>query len=92
MLLSTDREVPGSIPESTRFSEKWGPLSLVRTIEELIERKSSGSGLENREERPWKFVALTTQPSLPAKVGTMFADKRRLLGPYSLLSDQSHGV
>jgi hypothetical protein len=25
------------------------PLSLVSTIEELIERKSSGSGLENRE-------------------------------------------
>jgi hypothetical protein len=24
-----------------------GPLSLVRTIEELLERKSSGSGLEN---------------------------------------------
>jgi hypothetical protein len=26
-----------------------GPLSLVSTIEELLERKSSGSGLENRE-------------------------------------------
>jgi hypothetical protein len=26
-----------------------GPLSLVITIEELLERKSSGSGLENRE-------------------------------------------
>jgi hypothetical protein len=25
-----------------------GPLSLVSTIEELFERKSSGSGLENR--------------------------------------------
>jgi hypothetical protein len=24
-----------------------GPLSLVRIIEELLERKSSGSGLEN---------------------------------------------
>jgi hypothetical protein len=27
-----------------------GPLSLVSTIEELLERKSSGSGLENRED------------------------------------------
>jgi hypothetical protein len=27
---------------------KRGPLSLVRTTEELLERKSSGSGLENR--------------------------------------------
>jgi hypothetical protein len=26
-----------------------GPLSLVSTIEELLEWKSSGSGLENRE-------------------------------------------
>jgi hypothetical protein len=26
-----------------------GPLSLVSTIVELLERKSSGSGIENRE-------------------------------------------
>jgi hypothetical protein len=26
-----------------------GPLSLVSTIEELLERKSSGSGLDTRE-------------------------------------------
>jgi hypothetical protein len=26
-----------------------GPLSLVSTIEELLERKCSGSGLENRD-------------------------------------------
>jgi hypothetical protein len=51
--LATDPEVPGSIPGPTRFSEKRGlergPLSLVRTIEELHERKGSGSGLENRD-------------------------------------------
>jgi hypothetical protein len=28
---------------------EWGPLSLVSTIEELTGRKSSGSGLENRD-------------------------------------------
>jgi hypothetical protein len=28
---------------------EWGLLSLVSTIEELLERKSSSSGLENRE-------------------------------------------
>jgi hypothetical protein len=28
---------------------KRGPLSLVITTEELLERKSSGSGLERRE-------------------------------------------
>jgi hypothetical protein len=45
---------PGSIPGVTNFSEivvglERGPLNLVSTIEELLERKSSGSGLENRE-------------------------------------------
>jgi hypothetical protein len=40
---------PGSIPDATilRSSER-GPLNLVSTIEELLEIKSSGSGLENR--------------------------------------------
>jgi hypothetical protein len=45
---------PGSIPGATRFflkvvGLKRGPLSPVSTIVELLERKSSGSGLENRE-------------------------------------------
>jgi hypothetical protein len=44
---------PGSIPERYQiFGEVVGlerdPLSLVSTTEELLERKSSGSGLENR--------------------------------------------
>jgi hypothetical protein len=45
---------PGSILGTTRFSEEViilerGPLGLVSTTEELLERKSSGSGLEIRE-------------------------------------------
>jgi hypothetical protein len=47
----------------------------VRTIEQLLEWKSSGWGLENQDKQPWEFVALTTQHPLPAKVGD-FADKR----------------
>jgi hypothetical protein len=48
--LSTDPEVPGSIPGSYQiFWEvgglERGPLSLVRTNEELLEWKSSGSSL-----------------------------------------------
>jgi hypothetical protein len=44
---------PGSIPRATRFWEvvglELGPFNLVSTTEELFERKSSDSGLENRE-------------------------------------------
>jgi hypothetical protein len=39
------------LPEFLRSSSsRTGPLSLVRTIEELLERKRSGSGLENRKD------------------------------------------
>jgi hypothetical protein len=61
-----------------------GPLSLVSTIEELLERKSSGSGLESREYGTWNHV--------PAKVGTNIADKRWSLGRYRSLADSGHGV
>jgi hypothetical protein len=50
--LDADPEVPGSIPGTIRFSENqslWNGVhsALVRINEELLERKSSGSGLEN---------------------------------------------
>jgi hypothetical protein len=44
-----------------------GPLSLVSTIEELLGRKSSGSGLENREYGRRDSVTLTTWHPLSAK-------------------------
>jgi hypothetical protein len=44
---------------------EWGPPSLVGTIEELPERKSSGSGLENRDYGRRRYAALTTRhPSI----------------------------
>jgi hypothetical protein len=36
---------------------EWEPLSLVSTIEELLERKSGGSGLENRNLLMWGVLS-----------------------------------
>jgi hypothetical protein len=58
--------------DSRRYQIFWevvglerGPLSLMNTIEELLEGKSSGSGLENRDYGRRGSAALTTRyPSI----------------------------
>jgi hypothetical protein len=52
-----------------------GSLSLVSTIEELLERKNNGSGLENRDYGMGDPPRLIHVTLFSAKLGTYFADK-----------------
>jgi hypothetical protein len=60
-----------------------GPLSLVSTIEELLERKSSGSSLEN-----WEYDR--RDPSRWPR-GTLYLQKLALASPTSC-GRSGHGV
>jgi hypothetical protein len=64
-----------------------GPLSLVSTIEELLERKISGSDLENRDYGRIDLPRDHAKPPLSANVGTNFSDGRLSLGQYISLAD-----
>jgi hypothetical protein len=91
--LATDPEVWVRFPALPDFLSSGagkGQLSLVSITKELLERKSSGSSLENRE-YGCKDVTLTMWKPLTAKIGTTFAEKRWSLDQYRSLADSGHG-
>jgi hypothetical protein len=56
-------------------SLEWSPLSLVSTIEELLERKNSGSGPENKD------YGLSDPPRQPRDI--LYQQKLALTSPKS---------
>jgi hypothetical protein len=69
-----------------------GPLSLMITVEDLLERKISCPDLECPEYGLKHPLCLPRGILYPQKVDTNFADRQRSLGSYSSIADSGHGI
>jgi hypothetical protein len=68
------------------------PLNVVSITEELLEIRSSGSGLENEITAVGYPTRSLRDTPLSAKVDSIFSDKRQPLGRCSSLADSCHGI
>jgi hypothetical protein len=69
---------------------EWGPLSLVRTNEELLECKSSGSGSRKSRLTTVGIRCGDHATSYIRKFGTDFSDMRRSFGRYISFADYKY--
>jgi hypothetical protein len=75
--------------------QERGPLSLVSTIQELLERECSGSGLENQDYSRRRSAALTTRHHSIRKSWHQLRRQAAVgqsVGRYSSLADSGHRV
>jgi hypothetical protein len=69
-----------------------GPVSLLRIIDELLERKVAAPFYKNEINGRGGSAALTTQYPLPAEVGTIFAGRGGRSVGIVRLRNKSNGI